>query len=149
MRHGKWELCNAPSKEKPCWGGIEQAAPDYRGCETPHAHNMVHIDRKGVHGSLPPPRHMERLRWQRQPSSSCKHLKEDGIKTVAEEGPGGSNTGFIRPFPGRSTFCLMDYEGKKPRSSRCKITGACLFFFCLERLCRLIAVGHVGRHPKK
>ena len=64
MRHGKRELCNAPSKGKPCWGGIEQASPDYRGCEMPYAHNMVHIDRKGVHGSLPPPRHMERLRWQ-------------------------------------------------------------------------------------
>ena len=99
----------------------------------PHAHNMVHIDRKGVHGSLPPPRHMERLRWQRQPSSSGKHLKEDGIKKVADEGLGGSNTGFIRPRPGRRitllwlcTFCLMDYKGKKPQGSRCKITGACL-----------------------
>ena len=87
----------------------------------PHSHDMVHIECKGVHGSLPPPRHMEGLRWQRQPSSSCKHLKEDGIKKVAEEGPGGSNTGFIRPFPGRRitllwlrTFSFMDYEGKKP-----------------------------------
>ena len=99
----------------------------------PHAHNVVHIDRKGVHGSLPPPRHMEGLRWQRKPSSSGKHLKEDGIKKVADEGPGGSNTGFIRPLPGRRitllwlcTFCLVDYKGKKPRGSRCKITGACL-----------------------
>ena len=118
---------------EPCWGGIEQASPDHRGCEMPHAHNMVHIDRKGVHGSLPPPRHMERLRWQRQPRSSGKHLKEDGIKKVADEDPGGSNTGFIHPLSGRRitllwlcTFCLMDYKEKKPRGSRCKISGACL-----------------------
>ena len=47
MRHGKRELRNAASKG---WGGIE-ASPDHRGCEMLHAHNMVHIDRKGVHGS--------------------------------------------------------------------------------------------------
>ena len=66
-------------------------------------------------------------------SSSCKHLKEDGIKKVAKEGPGGSNTGFICLFFGRRitllrlrTFGFMDYEGKKPRGSRCKVTGVCL-----------------------
>ena len=76
---------------------------------------------------------MEGLRWQREPSSSGKHFKEDGIEKVADEGPGGSNTGFIRPLPGRRitllwlcTFCFMDYKGKKPWGSRCKITGACL-----------------------
>ena len=85
----------------------------------PHAHDMVHIDREVVHGSFPPPRHMEGLCWQREPSSSGKHFKEDGIKKVADEAPGGSNTGFIRPLPGRRitllwlcTFCFMDYKGE-------------------------------------
>ena len=99
----------------------------------PHSHDMVHVEGKGVHGSLPPPRHMAGFSRQRHPSSSCKHLKKDGIKKVAEEGPGGSNTGFIRPFPGRRitllwlhAFGFMDYEGKEPRGSRCKVTGVCL-----------------------
>ena len=85
MRHGKRELRNAPSKGEPCWGGIEQASPDHRGCQVPHAHDMVHIDREVVHDSFPPPRHMEGLRWQREPSSSGKHFKEDGIEKVADE----------------------------------------------------------------
>ena len=126
--HEAWEA--GASKGEPCWGGIEQASPDHSRCKVLHAHGMVHIDRKIAHGSFPPPRHMEGLRWQREPSSSGKHLKEDGIEKVADEGPGGSNTGFIRPLPGRRitllwlcTFCFMDYKGKKPRGSR---TGACL-----------------------
>ena len=98
----------------------------------PNTHDMVHLEGKGVQGSLTPPRHMKGLSRQWQPSSSCKHLKEDGIKKVAEEGPGGSNTGFIRPFPGRRitllwlhAFSFMDNKGKEPRGSRCKVTGVC------------------------
>ena len=117
----------------------------------PHSHDMVHVEGKGVHGSLPPLRHMEGLSRQRQPSSSCKHLKEDGIKKVAEEGLGGSNTGFIRPFPGRRitllwwhAFGFMDYEGKEPRSSRCKGHG-CLPYrstgFWLSRICAPLLSG--------
>ena len=100
---------------------------------TRNAHDMVHIDREVVHGSFPPPRYMEGLCWQREPSSSGKHFEEDGIKKVANEAPGGSNTGFIRPLPScritllwLCTFGFMDYKGEQPWCSRRKITGACL-----------------------
>ena len=96
MGHGKRELRDTPGKGEPCWRGIEQAAPDHGGSKVPHARDMVHIEREVVHGSFPPPRHMEGLCWQREPSSSGKHFEEDGIKKVANEAPGGSNTGFIR-----------------------------------------------------
>ena len=88
-----WGMGSGSSgKGEPCWRGIEQA-PDHAGRKAPHAHDMVHIDREVVHGSFPPPRHMEGLCWQREPSSSGKHFKEGGIKKVADEAPEGSNTG--------------------------------------------------------
>ena len=48
----------------------------------------------------------------------------------------------IRPLHARR---LSMWKASSSRMS-CEASSS---FFCLERLCRLIAVGHVGRHPKK
>ena len=103
MRHGKCELRDVSGKGESCWGGIEQAGR----CKVLYAHDMVHIDREVVHSSFPPPRHMEELCWQREPSSCSQHFKQNGVKKVADEALGGSNTGFVRPLSGCRTLLWL------------------------------------------
>ena len=93
---------------------------------------MVHMEGKGVHGRLAATEAHGRAPLAAAAEQFLQASQKGRDQESSRGGPGGSNTGFIRPFPGRRitllwlrTFGFMDYERKEVRRSRCKVTGVC------------------------